>query len=166
MEEVKRRRDLFALLLFLCAASTVWFAVCGIPEAMTISVGGSVVWLTALIRQSCRLYEAQLIWDNRILLVSAAVIMLPGAPEKQKELNLVISTFGAMVGARIYKWGCDGIQLHSIAIDRKRIFLSFGDATETKRLELMHDISDAQIISKVTQTLWQETGVAPAISGW
>jgi hypothetical protein len=80
-----------------------------------------------------------------------------------------VSTFGILIGSRIYKWnsnGMHGVRLNMIEIDRARIYLTFGDGAETMRVELLHGITDEQVVMDAKQKLWQETGVTAVIDGW
>ena len=122
-----------------------------------------------LIRQSRLLYDASLIRDNSILAVPSAVIFILGSKEKKEVEETVVSTFGLQIGSKIYKWGrtgVDGVRLNTVDIDRTRIYLTFGDRTETMRIELLHGMADEQAVMEVKQRLWRETGVTTTISGW
>ena len=81
----------------------------------------------------------------------------------------MVSTFGVLIGSRIYKWGCDGVQgvrLRSIRIDRERMSLCFGDGEKAARIELLHGIPDLKTVMEVKQKLKHETGIEASVSGW
>jgi hypothetical protein len=129
----------------------------------------SMAMLTLLVRQSRLLYYARLIWDNRILVVPSAVISIWDSKGKRDMEETVVSTFGILIGSKIYKWGCEGVygvRLSAIEIDRTRIYLAFGDGAETMRVELLHGMADEHAVMDVKQRLWCETGVTAKISGW
>lgn len=80
-----------------------------------------------------------------------------------------MSTSGILIGSKIYKWGCegvDGVRLSAIEIDRAKIYLTFGDGAKTMRVELLHGMADEQAVMDVKQRLWHETGIIARISGW
>ncbi|MGI6451105.1 MAG: hypothetical protein ACOX3R_12840 [Desulfitobacteriia bacterium] len=81
-------------------------------------------------RESRRLNDATLIWDNRILAVPYALISMPGRQMKKDNEEIVVSTFGILIGSEIYRWGLDGVhgvRLHTAQIDKERM-----------RVELLH----------------------------
>ena len=115
------------------------------------------------------LYYATLIWDNRILAVSSALISTTGGTGQNHIEKIVVSAFGVLIGRKIYRWGLDGVygvRLNSIEVDRQRMILSFGDATRSMRIELLHGITDLSEILEVKQKFWHETGVSTDINGW
>lgn len=129
----------------------------------------SITLLMLLVRQSRLLYDAALIWGNRILTVPAAVITTAGSKEEREIEETVVSTFGILMGSRIYKWGCDGVggvRLSAIEIDRVIIYLTFGNDVESTRVEVLHGLLDEQAMMDVKERLWRETGVTARISGW
>ena len=115
------------------------------------------------------LHDANLIWDNRILVVPSVVVSISGGNEETDACETVVSTFGILIGSKIYKWGCDGVRgvrLNAIEINRTRIYLTFGDGVETIRVELLHGMVDEQAVMEVKQKLWRETGAESVVSGW
>jgi hypothetical protein len=88
---------------------------------------------------------------------------------KKDTEETVVSTFGILIGSKIYRWGLDGVhgvRLHTAHIDQERMYLTFGDAAHTMRVELRHGISQKQEVLNVAQKLWYETGVMADITGW
>jgi hypothetical protein len=87
---------------------------------------------------------------------------------KQKWRKLYFPLSG-LIGLKAYNWGCEGVQgvrLNDIKIDRERIYLTFGNDCETMRVELLHGMTEKQLLLDVKQRLWRETGVAANIIGW
>lgn len=169
MKAIRKRRICYAVLfvggVFLATWSTVKLMVA------TASVFGvaSIASLMLLIKQSRLLYDASLIRDNSILAVPSAVISMPDGKEQMDKKEVVVSTFGIMIGSKIYKWGrtgVDGVRLNTVDIDRTRICLTFGDGAETMRIKLLHGMADEQAVMEVKERLWRETGVTAMISGW
>ena len=129
----------------------------------------SVISLLFLVRQSRLLYDVTLIWDNRILAVPSALISMSGRQVKKDTEETVVSTFGILIGRKIYRWGLDGmhgVRLNAVEIDKERMHLIFGDAAQTMRLELLHGMTQKQAVLDVVQKLLYETGVTVSISGW
>ena len=166
---IRRQRNFFTLFFALSSFPAVWLGVIAKTEA-AIAIGAiSVVFLILLIKKSRLLYDATLIWDNRILAVSSALISTTDVTGQSHTEETVVSTFGILIGAKIFRWGLDGVhgeRLSSIEIDRQRMILIFGDATRSMRIELLHGMTDQSKILTVKQKFWSETGVYANMDGW
>ena len=167
LRSIRRRYKCYGLLLALSIFFTVWFD----PRQIG---GASIVWSILIvllvglfIRQSQMLQTAKLIWDNRILVVSAAS-MDRGSGTAQAMDETVLSTFGLLSAGHIYEWGRRGlwgIRLEAMEVDRKKMRLSFGNKRHAMRLEFQHGINTKQNVLEVTEKLWRETGVKATIQG-
>jgi hypothetical protein len=169
MKAIQKRRNGYAVLFAVSICLTMWFAVRLMVETTFIFSVLSITLLILLIRQNRLLYDAKLIWENRILAMPSAVVSILESERRSDEEETVVSTFGILMGSKIYKWGSDGVhgvRLKAIGIDRARVYLTFGDGTETKRVELLHDITDEQTVMAMKQKLWDETGVMARICDW
>ena len=169
MKLIRKRRNSYALLFAASICLTVWLGVTFMAEAAFAFGAISVASLLFLVRQSRLLYDATLIWDNRILVVPSAIISMAGGQGKNGTEETVVSTFGILIGSKIYRWGLDGVhgvRLNAVEIDKERIYLTFGDAGQTMRVELLHGMVKQQAVLDVAQKLWHETGVTASISGW
>ena len=169
MQAIRKKRKVYAVLFVLCALLIPYFVVEQMWETVFIlSVAGATA-LILLIRQSRMVYYARLICSNSILTVPTAMLSyLEGAEEKIKD-ETIVSTFGALVVDRVYKWGCDGIngaRLISIEIDKLWIALTFGSKVQTLKLELLHGLDNTEKVSQVKQKFLHETGIEATISGW
>ncbi|MGI5838388.1 MAG: hypothetical protein ACOX8W_01860 [bacterium] len=97
--------------------------------------GASIALLICLTRQSCRLADARLIWDNRILVVRPAVIALTDSGSMGAAEEIVVSAFGILLGSRVFKWGCAGVygvRLSAAAVERTHLKLTFGDGEKPR----------------------------------
>ena len=169
MKLIRKRRNGYALLFAASICSAVWFGATLILEAVFVFGTISLISFLLLVRQSCLLYDATLIWDNRILSVPSALISMPDRQMKKGVEETVVSTFGILIGSEIYRWGLDGVhgvRLHAAQIDTERMYLTFGDAAQTMQVELRHGINHKQAVLNVAQKLWYETGVTADITGW
>ena len=169
MQAIRKKRNVYASLFALCALLIPCFVVEQMWETVFIlSVAGAAA-LILLIRQSRMVYNARLICGNSILTVPSAVLSdLEGTEEKTMD-ETIVSTFGALVGDKVYKWGCDGLngsRLKNIEMDRERISLTFGSEAQTLKLELLHGLDKAEKVFQVKQNLLRETGVEAVINGW
>ena len=147
----------------------MWLGVTFMAEAAFAFGAISVASLLFLVRQSRLLYDATLIWDNRILVVPSALISMAGGQGKNDTEETVVSTFGILIGSKIYRWGLDGVhgvRLNAARIDKERMYLIFGDADQTMRVELLHGMTEQQAVLDVAQKLLYETGVTVSIIGW
>jgi hypothetical protein len=169
MKLIRKRRNGYALLFAASICLAVWLGATFMLEVVFAFGAISLISLLLLVRQSRLLYDATLIWDNRILAVPSALISMPGRQMKKDTEETVVSTFGILIGSEIYRWGLDGVhgvRLHTAHIDQERMYLTFGDATQTMRVELLHCMLHKQTVVEAAQKLWHETGVIADITGW
>jgi hypothetical protein len=169
MKSIRKRRNGYALLFVAGICLAVWLGTAFMLEAVFVFGAISLIFLLLFVRQSRRLYDATLIWDNRILAVSSALISTEGSFRKADTEETVVSTFGMLIGSRIYRWGLDGIhgvRLHTAHVDQERMHLTFGDAAQTMRVELLHGMTQKQALLDAAQKLLHETGVTADITGW
>ena len=169
MKSIRKRRNGYALLFAASICLAVWLGVTSMLEVVFTFGAISLISLVLLVRQSRLLYDATLIWDNRILAVPSALISMPSRQMKKDTEETVVSTFGILIGSEIYRWGLDGVhgvRLHTAHIDQERMYLTFGDAAQTMRVELLHGMLHKQTVVEATQKLWHETGVQAEISDW
>lgn len=169
MKLICKRRNNYSLFFAVSVCLVVWLGVELIVEVVYVFGALSIISLILLVRQSRLLYDAGLIWDNRILAVPSAFISTAGSKEKNDAEETLVSTFGILIGSKIYKWGMDGVRgvrLKAIKIDRMQIYLTFGNVAETMQVELLHGMGNKQVVLEVKQKLWRETGVEAMIIGW
>ena len=169
MKLIRKRRNRYALSLAASICLAVWLGVTSMLEVVFAFGAISLISLLLLVRQSRLLYDATLIWDNRILAVPSALISMPGRQMKKDTEETVVSTFGILIGSEIYRWGLDGVhgvRLHTAHIDQERMYLTFGDAAQTMRVELLHGMTQKQALLDAAQKLLHETGVMAEISDW
>ena len=169
MKLFRKRRNGYALLFAASICLAVWFGVTSMLEVVFSFGAISLIFLLLLVRQSRLLYDATLIWDNRILAVPSALISMPGRQMKKDTEETVVSSFGILIGSEIYRWGLDGVhgvRLSAVQIDKERMYLIFGDAAQTMRVELLHGMTQKQAVLDAAQKLLHETGVTADITGW
>jgi len=169
MRLIRKRRNRYAVLFAASICLAVWFGIAFMLEAVFVFGSISLISLLLLVRQSRLLYDATLIWDNRILAVPSALVSMPGCQMKKDTEETVISTFGILIGSEIYRWGLDGVhgaRLNAVQIDQERMCLTFGDAAQTMRVDLLHGMLHKQTVVEAAQKLWHETGVRAEISDW
>ena len=169
MKLIRKRRNGYALLFAASICLAVWLGMAFMLEAVFALGAISLLSLLLLVRQSRLLYDATLIWDNRILAVPSALISMPGRQMKKDTEETVVSTFGILIGSEIYRWGLDGVhgvRLHTADIDQERMYLTFGDKDQTMRVELLHGMLHKQTVVEAAQKLLRETGVTAVVNGW
>jgi hypothetical protein len=169
MKLIRKRRNGYALMFAASICLAVWLGVTSMLEVVFAFGAISLISLLLLVRQSRLLYDATLIWDNRILAVPSALISMPGRQMKKDTEETVVSTFGILIGSEIYRWGLDGVhgvRLSAVQIDKERMYLIFGDAAQTMRVELLHGMTQKQAVLDAAQKLLRETGVTADITGW
>ena len=169
MKSIRKRRNGYVLLFAASICLAVWLGATFMLEVVFAFGAISLISLLLLVRQSRLLYDATLIGDNRILAVPSALISMPDRQMKKDTEETVVSTFGILIGSEIYRWGLDGVhgvRLHTAHIDQERMYLTFGDAAQTMRVELLHGMTQKQALLDATQKLLHETGVTADITGW
>ncbi len=169
MESIRKWQKIYVLLLIIAVFLTGWFLIKFMLEMAIVFGFVSITLLILLIKQNYLLKEAELIWDNSILVVSSALITTENGKERSVAEQTVVSVFGILMGNRIYKWGSDGVhgvRLSSVIIEKAHIRLTFGDSSKTMWVRLLHGMVDEQEVFRVKERLWRETGIAAKISGW
>ena len=169
MKLIRKRRNGYALLFVAGICLAVWLGVTSMLEVVFAFGAISLISLLLLVRQSRLLYDATLIWDNRILAVPSVLISTEGNLRQADTEETVVSTFGMIIGSRIYRWGLDGVhgvRLSAVQIDKERMYLTFGYKDQTMRVELLHGMTGKQAVLDAAQKLLHETGVTADITGW
>ena len=160
MKLIRKRRNGYALMFAASICLAVWLGATFMLEVVFALGASSLISLMLLVREGRRRYDATLIWDNRILAVPSALISTEGSLRQADTEETVVSTFGMLIGSRIYRWGLDGVhgvRLHTAHIDQERLYLTFGNKDQTMRVELLHGMTQKQL---------HETGVTEDITGW
>lgn len=169
MRFIKKWRNIYAVLFAVSISLTLLFIIIWMPKAAIAFGALDSVVIICLYRQNRLLYNAGLICDNGIICVPSAIVTAENYPDKKLTEETIVSTFGLLLGNKLYQWGCDGVRgtrLRQIKLDRERIWLTFGTDNETLRVELLHGITNKQRVMEITQKLRHETGVTASISGW
>ena len=155
MSSLQAKQSHLAWLTVAAMVPAALLAILQMPQAARICCALSVLPLGMFCRHAWLLRAAALIEDNCILAV----------PDQ----DVVISTFGLRRGARVYRWGCNGVQgirLLHVAIDREHIWLVFGDDICSESVRLPHGLTDEKSVGLTAGKFRQETGVRAEVSGW
>lgn len=169
MKAIKDRRNIYAALFTVVIFLTVLFLVLHRMTAAIICGGLTAVLLILLYRQNRLLNVAMVICDSRILTVSSCVVTSENRPGQTQAEETIVSTFGLLLGNRVYQWGCEGVygvRLREVQINKEHICLSFGADGEMLRVELLHGLTDRQNVMEITEKIWHETRVRAEISDW
>lgn len=169
MKLIRKRRNEYALLFAIAVCLAVWPGMVFMSETVFVFAAVSLISLLLLLRENRCLYDATLIWDNRIIVVPFALISIPNRQMIKDIEETVVSTFGILIGSKIYRWGLNGIygvQLHTAQINQERMCLTFGDAEHTMKVELLHGLTNKEAILDFARKLFHETGVTADITGW
>ena len=169
MELIRKRRNIYAVLFIISTCLTMCLGAAFMVGTALVFGAMSVASLIFLIRQNRLLYDATLIRDNRIFAVPSAPTLTAGGQKKNGRKEVIVSTFGSLVGSKIYRWGRNGLHgvwLNAVRIDKERMYLTFGDMAKAMQVELLHGMTEQQEVLDVAQKLWHETGVTASISEW
>lgn len=162
MKAIRNRRSVYAALCAVGVLLLALFIALYMTTPALICGGLCVIPMILLYRQSRLLSAATLICDNRILTVPSYVVTAGKKPSQRRTEETVISTFGLLLGSKVYRWGCEGVygvRLQAVRLDREQISLCFGDDDETVSVEMSHGMTDKESIAEVRQKLWHETGI-------
>jgi hypothetical protein len=85
MKLIRKRRNGYALMLAVSICLAVWLGATFMIEAVFAFGAVSLISLLLLVRESRLLYDATLIWDNRIIAVPSALITIPGSHPNLRE---------------------------------------------------------------------------------
>lgn len=168
MKTIRKLRDLYAGVFILTFSSMGWFVVSEREEIAFLLGAVSLVLLVLFMKQNRMLNDAALILDNSILAVPSVTISKEG-DRKNNVTETVVSTFGILIGSKIYRWGLDGlygVRLKTVMIDKEKLYLSFGDELHNLQVELLHGMVRQQEVMRVTNKFLDETGISPIIIGW
>jgi len=163
------QRNFYASFSVLSGIVAILLGAVAKTELAIASGAVSIVWFILFIRKNRLHNYAALIRDNCIFAVPSALISATDGTGQKHTEETVVSTFGIMIGEKIYRWGLDGVhgvRLSSIEINRQRMILIFGDTFRTIRIELLHGMTEKEQIIDVKQKFLHETGVAASICGW
>lgn len=169
MKLIRNRRNAYALLLAVSILLAVWIGSRFLLEAAFALGAISAIFLMLLVRQSLLLYDATLICDNPILAVPSATVSMSGCQSKKDVTETIVSTFGILIGNKIYRWGLKGVngtRLYAASIDQDRMYLTFGNTAGTMKAELLHGITEKHEILDTAQKLLYETGITAKIIDW
>jgi hypothetical protein len=110
VKAIKDRRNLYAALSVAAMLLTVLLLIKQKMEAAIACGGLTAVALMLLYRQSRLMGAAMLICDSKILTVPSFVVIFgePDKGETQAE-ETIVSTFGLLLGNKVYRWGCEGV---------------------------------------------------------
>ncbi len=162
MKAIKDRRNLYAAFSVAVMLLTVLLIVMQKMAAAIVCGGVTAVALILLYRQSQLLYGAMVIHDSRILTVPSSIVTVENQTCHKLEEETIVSTFGLLLGNKVYQWGCEGVygvRLQEVRIDKEHICLSFGADGKMLRVELLHGLTNRQSVMEITQKIWHETGV-------
>lgn len=169
MKLIKKWRDISAALFAVCILFTVLFAVTQAFKTAIILGIADVAMFIFLYKQNRLFHDASLICNNQIFCVPSAIIVMENHTSEMILNETVVSTFGLLLGSKVYQWGCDGVRgtrLKKVKLDKERIWLTFGTEDETQCIELLHGMTNKQSVMETTQKLRHETGVTAIITGW
>jgi len=169
VKSINKMRNYYLVFFVIAALLTLWFALKFIYEAAFIFGNISIVLLLYVIKQNRLLYDTRLIYDNCIFKIPSATVSTSNSEIKLAVEEIVVSAFGLIIGNKIYKWGYHGaygVKLKVIEINPERVYLTFGDASKTARVELLHGITNKQEVLDIKQKFWRETGIDTVVNGW
>mgnify|MGYP000897930391 CR=1 FL=1 len=169
MKAIKKVWNIYAVLSAISILLTVLFVSIqkSLPAIVCAASGAMSIFL--LYRQNSLLNSVCLICDNRILTVPSSIITKDNCTSEKIMEKTVLSTFGLLLGNKVYQWGCEGIRgirLQNVRMDREHIYLTFGVDDKKISVELLHGMADRQSVMEFKQRIWYETGVQTEVNDW
>ncbi|NSW92071.1 MAG: hypothetical protein HPY74_15615 [Firmicutes bacterium] len=119
------------------------------------------------IREYNRFKAARLILENRILHIRPAVIDHAGKDDADllsESIEVFVSCFGILMGAKIVKFNQEGIRLKTVEIGLDYISLEYGTDTYTRKIRLLYAKPDSGRLADIAEKFRYETGVVPIIT--
>lgn len=166
MKGIKRR-----LWLSVCTAvAAVLLLAClvALHETPPAIVTGALVAVCLLfvVCNSRKLASAKLITENRVIDICPATVCMAGTDEEatRQAVECVLSPFGLLVEGKIYKFGRDGIRLHSVDIGDSHITVCFGDNERRWTARLLYGPLGKGDLARLAKKLEYETGITPSLS--
>lgn len=128
----------------------------------------SVVSLGFTFYEYRQLSFARLIMENIIINITAA------RTEQQSQwrnstiilsdtVDMYISCFGILIGAKVIKFNTEGIQLKRVDIGRDFISIRFGKGDRERFIQLLHRAMNESEILDISEKFRRETGIIPKI---
>lgn len=169
MKAIKKVWNIYAVLSAISILLTVLFVSIQKSLPAIVCAAAGISSLILLYRQNSLLYAAGLICDNSILIVPSSIVTKENCASEKMMEKTVVSTFGLLLGDRVYQWGCEGIRgirLQNVRMDREHIYLTFGVDDNKLSVELLHGMTDRQSVVEFKQKIWYETGVQTEVNDW
>ena len=167
MKTIKTNRDIYATISVVGLLLTIVFILSQKIEAVIVCGGLTSISLILLFRQNRLLSAVKVISESRILTISSSIVT---SEKEQKQIEeTIVSTFGLLLGYKVYTWGCEGVygvRLREVQIDKVHISLSFGEDEKMLCAKLLHGLKDRKNVEELAQKIWQETGVEVEIYNW
>jgi hypothetical protein len=128
-----------------------------------------IVTLFGLLIGEYRRYRiAQQIYENRILHIQAALIE-EADPDgyhtslPSRGIDVYISCFGILLDAKVIKFNIDGINLITVELGHRYIYLTYGTRERTRKIRILHGGMDNLDQQKLIEQFIYETGTVPVI---
>lgn len=167
MKVIKRR-----LWLSVCTAiGAVLLLAClvALHETPSAIVAGTLaaVSLVFIVCNSRKLSSARLITENRMIDICPATVCMAGTGEgaTRQAVECVLSPFGLLVENKIYKFGRDGVRLHSVDIGDRHITVCFSNEDRRWTARLLYGPLDKEDLAQLAKKMEYETGITPSLSG-
>ncbi len=132
-----------------------------------LSTGLVAVSLFLTLRK--KLIAALLIVENQILHIQPAVFSERGG-KKEIEVHpcetveMFVSCFGILLGAKIIKFNQEDIRLKAVEIGRDYLSIDYGTDTDIRNIRLIHARPDNAILADIIDKFRYETGITPIIT--
>ena len=123
-----------------------------------LTLFGTFAGLFFLLRARRNARDAQLIVENQILRVPAAVFESEAGG---KNMEFVVSCFGVLFGSKIVRFNRDGVWLRSVKLGRNSISLNYGTEKKTHSVKLLCPEISEDERREIVEKFCYETGVVP-----
>lgn len=178
MEAIRQRYYFFAAVAGIGLLLSVFLLACGLltPEIQTqmllfitiVTILTSSIMAGLWIREYRKLKTGELIVENRILHIRAAVIsegVCPVAnPEDANGLDIFISYFGILLDSKIIKFNQEGTRLKAVEIGRDSISLTYGTDKQVHKTRILRAAIDKRELDGIIEKFRYETGIVPVIT--
>lgn len=174
MTGIRKKVYLYAFLSGICIIMSVTFVLLSIREPylkkysdniLSLSLLLTSIPMIVLLKNYKNLKMAEIITENQIIHLQSGYCLIESGTTSSsaKKVDIAISNFGILIGAKIIKFNQRDIWLKAVGMGKDFISLTYGSFGKTQNLQLIHAEFDREELDKVVEKFRFETGIIPQI---
>ena len=174
MKKLTTKKQLFRVASVFCvslSAVSFIFQFQSWEYCVVFALMGGVFFSALFYFANKNLRSARLIVENMILHIRPAVLQGRNSRQKDEDglgenLEMVVSVFGILLGAKIIKWGQEGGRdgrLKAVEIGKDYLSIDYGTLGETHNIRLIYSRPEGETLTQITEKFRRDTGVVPTV---